>query len=214
MTPPLKQQAKVQTNATQGSVCKIAVEEVRFADPWEHYPDRPPYVDPKTGKPPPGFSNQCAIKVSVAIHGAGIEMKSFTAAAIGVNPKDLGRVEINGMSTAILATQLAMWLKKQPFCGLPMQPESITGNDWEKKIKGRTGIVYFADYWRRKTDREGRPTGDHIDLWNGARLTASGLLGALTTAARYLGQRSFLPGTDWGYSDLGTSKSILFWAVK
>jgi hypothetical protein len=66
----------------------------------------------------------------------------------------------------------------------------------------------------RKTDTRSHPTGDHIDLWNGSRLTASGLIGTLTTTARYLGQRSFLPATDWGYSDLGKSKTILFWEIK
>lgn len=214
MSKVIVQKAVVRTNTVKDSVCRIDVEPVKFRDLWEHYPDKPPYVDPKTRKPPPGFTNQCAIKVSVAIHGAGIEMKSFTAGVIGVNPKDFGRVGINGKNTATLASQLAIWLKKQPFCGLPQQPENVTGEDWEKKIKGRTGIVYFADYWMRANDMKDRPTGDHIDLWNGSRLTASGLLGTLTTAARYLGRRSFLPGTDWGYSDLGTSKTILFWEVK
>ena len=214
MSKVIKQQAIVRTNTTKDSTCRIEVEAVSFANLWAAYPSNPPYVDSKTGKPPKGFSNQCAIKVSVAIHGAGIEMKSFTAQVIGVNPKDFGRVVINGKNTATLAQQLVMWLKKQPFCGLPQQPENITGADWEKKIKGRTGIVGFADYWMRKPDKKDRPTGDHIDLWNGSRLTASGLIGTMTTAARFLGQRSFLPRTDYGYSDLGGSKAILFWEIK
>jgi hypothetical protein len=214
MSKVINQQAIVRTNTIKDSVCRIEVEPVKFANLWAAYPSDPPYVDPKTGKPPQGFSNQCAIKVSVAIHGAGIEMKSFSAKVIGVEPKDLGRVAINGKNTATLAQQLAAWLKLQPFCGLPQQAESITGEDWEKKIKGRTGIVYFADYWMRSIDKKDRPTGDHIDLWNGSRLTASGFLGTLTTTARFLGRRSFLPGTDYGYSDLGTSKTVLFWEVK
>ena len=32
---------------------------------WANYPDAKPYIDEKTGKPPKGFENQCAIKVSV-----------------------------------------------------------------------------------------------------------------------------------------------------
>lgn len=200
-----KQKATVKTNDTPGSVCRINVEPVKFADLWKGYPGSPPYVDPKTGKPPPGYSNQCALKVSAAIHSVGIEMKSY---AFG------DRVKINGKNAAALASNLANWLKQVPFCGLPKQPENVTGEKWEDKIKGRTGIVYFADYWKRSTDKEGQPTGDHIDLWNGSRLTASGFIGTLTTTARYFGQRSFLPGTDWGYSDLGTSKSILFWEIK
>jgi hypothetical protein len=214
MSSGVKQRATVKTNDTPGSVCRINAEPVKFVDLWKGYPSSLPYVDPKTGNPPPGYSNQCAIKVSVAIHSVGVDMKSFTPAVVGVPPNDLGRVLVNGKNTATLASQLAAWLKKQPFCGLPKQPESITGEMWEDKIKKRTGIVYFADYWTRNTDKAGLPTGDHIDLWNGSRLTASGFLGTLTTTARYLGQRSLLPGTAWGYSDLGTSKTILFWEIK
>lgn len=71
MTQALVQQARIRTNSTKDSVCKINVEVVTFAKLWEGYPSDPPYTDPKTGKPPPGYSNQCAIKVSVAIHKAG-----------------------------------------------------------------------------------------------------------------------------------------------
>ena len=214
MGKAIVQRAVVRTNSIKDSVCTIQVEALKFKNLWASYPSSPPYIDPKTGKPPAGYSNQCAIKVSVAIHGAGIEMKSFTPKVIGVDAKHFGMVTIDGKNTATLASQLATWLKLQPFCGLPQKPENITGADWEKKVNGRTGIVYFSDYWMRETDRAGQPTGDHIDLWNGKRLTASGFLGTLATTARFLGQRSFLPGTDWGYSDLGTSKNILFWEVK
>lgn len=205
MTVPLKQQARVRTNTVKGSVCRIDVEAVQFAKLWANYPEKPPYVDVKTGKPPPGYSNQCAIKVSVAIHKAGVEMKSFTGPS---------RIHVNGKNTAGLAEDLAAWLNKQPFCGLPQKHENVTGANWENKIKGKTGIVYFANYWKRKTDAEGRTSGDHIDLWNGSRLTASGLVGTLVTAGRYLGVSSFLAGSDIGYSDLGKSSQILFWEVK
>jgi hypothetical protein len=201
----LQQRATITTNKTPGSVCTVNVPVVTFATLWAGYPSSPPYVDPKTGKPPPGYSNQCAIKISASVHAAGVEMKSF---------KGRSKIVLNGKNAAGLAEELAAWLKTQPFCGLPTKPEAVTGADWQTKIKGRTGIVYFADYWKRNTDAKERPTGDHIDLWNGSRLTASGLLGTLTTMARFLGQRSIGAGTDWGYSDLGTSREILFWEVR
>ena len=207
MNKPLQQQFKIRTNTIKGSVCKIDVEPVKFSDLWEHYPDKPPYIDPKTGKPPSGFTNQCAIKVSVAIHGAGIEMKSFTAGVIGVNPKDFGRVEINGKNTATLAAQLAMWLKKQSFCGLPQQPENVTGEDWEKKIQGRTGIIFFGDYWRRDGESASSASGGHIDLWNKDALTSS-----FHTFLRFrIGVHRPWPRI---YSDLRGAKTILFFEVK
>lgn len=201
-TKKLVQQAKVRTNTTKDSVCSINVEPVTFAKLWESYPSGHPYTDPKTGKPPPGYENQCAIKVSAAIHGAGIEMKSFKGAS----------VTLNNLKTAVVATQLAEWLKLQPFCGLPKEPENITGKEWEGKIKGRSGIIYFEDYWHRQGETK-TATGDHIDLWNGSRLTANA-----ANNVRRIGINSIQwlpwPFTDLNFSDLSGSKKILFWEVK
>jgi hypothetical protein len=198
----LTQKARVRTNTVKKSVCSIQVEAVTFAKLWESYPSGHPYVDPKTGKPPPGFSNQCAIKVSMAIHGAGVEMKSFRG-------KD---IKINGLKTAYVAEHLNAWLKLQPFCGLPKEPENVTGKDWQDKIKGRTGIIFFANYWHRPGETK-TATGDHIDLWNESRLTANA-----PNLVRRFGITSiqWLPGplADYNFSDLGSSTTILFWEVK
>lgn len=204
MGASINQKAKIRTNPAKDSICKIDIQPVKFASLWTNYPDKPPYVDPKTGKPPPGYSNQCAIKVSVAIHRSGIEMKSFTGSS---------RILVNSKNTAALATELAAWLKKQPFCGLPQQPTAITGENWDKKITGTTGIVYFADYWLRSTDKTRKPTGDHIDLWNGSRITATGL-SFFSTFGRIIGIDEFFPGTEYGFSDLRKSSEILFWEIK
>jgi len=202
MSKTIVQQARVRTNTTKESVCSIQVDAVTFANLWESYPSGRPYVDHKTGKPPKGYENQCAIKVSKAIHGAGIEMKSFRGAS----------VKLNNRNAAILATQLANWLKLQPFCGLPKEPENITGKDWESKIKGRSGIIYFEDYWRRAGETH-TTTGDHIDLWDGSSLTPSAV-----NNVRRLGMRSIQwlpwPLDAFNYSDLGNSTQILFWEVK
>jgi hypothetical protein len=199
----LTQHVKVRTNTIKDPVCSVKVDAVTFAKLWESYPsDHHPYTDPKTGKPPPGFKNQCAIKVSVAIHGAGIEMKSFRGDA----------KQVHGLPVAYVASQLAEWLKLQPFCGLPMKPENVTGKDWQDKIKDRTGIIYFANYWMREGETK-KPTGDHIDLWNKSTLTTNP-----ANLVRRFGIRSihWLPGpfAEYNFSDLGNSTEILFWEVK
>lgn len=202
MGKTLVQQARVRTNTTKDSVCKVGVEAVTFARLWESYPSGHPYVEAATGKPPPGFSNQCAIKVSMAIHGAGVEMKSFRGSAI----------KMDGMTTAYVAEQLAAWLKLQPFCGLPKQPEDVTGKDWQDKITGRTGIIFFANYWKRDGETT-RPSGDHIDLWNKTKLTPNP-----ANWVRRFGFNSvqWLPGplAAYNFSDLAGSTQILFWEVK
>jgi hypothetical protein len=205
MGKALIQQARIRTNTVRDSVCSVQVEPVTFAKLWASYPGGHPYVDPKTGRPPQGYDNQCAIKVSVSLHGAGVQMKSFRGAAVAVN----------GLPAASLASQLAEWLKLQPFCGLPRWPEKVTGADWQDKIRSKTGIVYFANYWARNAGEKAsdRPSGDHIDLWNGSRLTATGM-SFFSTVGRRLGLNSLGAGTAWGYSDLGRSTEILFWEVK
>lgn len=77
MTKALKQSAKVRTNQTPGSVCKVQIDAVKFADLWSNYPKTStPYLDSK-GNVPMGYENQCAIRVSVSLGGSGPTMKSF-----------------------------------------------------------------------------------------------------------------------------------------
>lgn len=65
---------------------------------------------------------------------------------------------------AIRAQELANWLAR---------PGTLPGASIEKhggrgvfeNIKGKRGIIFFQNYWGPGNQ------GDHIDLWNGARLT-------------------------------------------
>lgn len=199
MTKALKQSAKVRTNPTPGSVCKVQIDAVKFADLWSGYPKTgTPYLDSR-GNVPTGYENQCAIRVSVSLGGAGLTMKSFKGSA----------VTVSGKKAAVRAQEMADWLKLQPFCGLPTEPEDITGEGWQGKIKGRTGIVFFKDYWQRQGERNA--TGDHIDLWNGSKMTATGAMIRAHAFMRFtLGIDSFFGM----YSDLGKSTQILFWEIK
>jgi hypothetical protein len=173
--------------------------ELTFDKLWQGYPSSKPYVD-KSGDPPKGFENQCAIKVSVALHAAGVDMKSFRGASVSVDGKRL----------AIRAEELAAWLKTQHLIGLPLKPEDVTGEEWQDKIKGRKGIVFFANYWAR--DGEKRLTGDHVDLWNKSTLTPS-----IESTLRFsLGMSRFpnLLGPGNWFSNLGKSETILFWEIR
>ena len=204
----LKQEAKVQTNATKDSVCSVNVPAVRFFDLWANYVSGSPYND-TSGE----YKNQCAIRMSATFHKIGIEMKSFSERTVkpAAGKKSIGRILLDGKASATRAPELAEWLKLVPFCGLPQKPENITGKNWEAKVKGRTGIIMFDGYWMREGEAAAVASGGHIDLWNGSRLTNNGALGTVETFLRFTLGVNSLPGL---YSDLRNSKTILFFEVQ
>jgi hypothetical protein len=199
---PIKQKAQVRTNTTKDSVCKIDVQPVTFAALWANYVTGDPYL--VDGKVPKGYENQCAIRMSATLHKVGIDMKSFSSATVTLKPgASFGRIILDGKYTAVKADQLGSWLSHQPFCGIG-KVEDITGQDWVKKVKGRTGIIMFDGYWTRDGESDSAASGGHIDLWNGEKLTGFG------SGLRV--QLNIVISGVW--SDFRNSKKILFFPVQ
>lgn len=149
------------------------------------------------------YPDQCAIKLSVALHAGGIDMQAYPGAA----------TYIDGKRAALRAAELAAWLGRQAFCGLPLALK-VTGADWQARIAGRCGLIYFANYWRRSG--ESQASGDHIDLWQRDSLSPSiesffrfrlGINKIANPFERLRGQ----PG-NW-YSNLDEATEILFWEI-
>lgn len=198
----------VRTNSIPNSVKEVSLKAVTFQELWDSYPSGNPYDNPT-------YKNQCAIRLSVTLHRVGIEMKSFSSKVVHPlsGQPTIGRIILDGRATATRADEMGEWLKLQPFSGLP-KAEDITGQDWESRVKERTGIIQFSGYWRRETDAASDASGGHIDLWNGSRLTVSSILNAGATFGRVIGMQDFRPGTSLGWSDLRSAKRILFWEIK
>ncbi|BAX60473.1 MULTISPECIES: type VI secretion system amidase effector protein Tae4 [Burkholderia cepacia complex] len=201
----------VKTTAVPKSHKEVELRSVTFSELWNNYAHGNPYDDPN-GQ----YQNQCAIRMSVTLHNVGIEMKSFSQKRVRPMPgkPTLGRLLLNGKSTATRAYEFAEWLKLRPMAGLPA-PENVTGADWENKVKGRTGIIFFFGYWQQQGDAANDLSGGHIDLWNGSRLPVSSTRGLFASIGRRIGISSLqIPLTDVGYSDLAKSKTILFWEIR
>ncbi|MGT2475569.1 type VI secretion system amidase effector protein Tae4 [Paraburkholderia terrae] len=196
----------VRTNTTPNSIKEVQLKALTFDELWNSYVTGDPYDDP-TGQ----YSNQCAIRMSATFHRVGIEMRSFSQKLVGPMPgkPTLGRIILEGKPTATRAYELAEWLKLRPIAGLP-SPENVTGPDWQSKVKGRTGIIFFFGYWQQDGDPHDNLSGGHIDLWNGSRLTNNGILGVAENFLRFTLNRPTGPG----FSDLSKSKKILFWEMK
>ncbi|NOZ53453.1 MAG: hypothetical protein GXP08_10000 [Gammaproteobacteria bacterium] len=91
-------------------------------------------------------------------------------------------------------------MNKLPINGI--QPgEDIQPKIFKQILSGKKGIVLFKDYWQRQG--ENNPSGDHIDLWNGSRLTD------WRTWLR-IQMDIVIPGI---WEDLSKSKKIRFWRV-
>jgi hypothetical protein len=136
---------------------------VRFETLWRNYPSEDPYVDSKTGQPPTGFANQCAIRLGYALAKSGVSFGSYQGKFCPGVKKNTGMVAV--------AQELANWLNRSGFPGCP-KSEVYTGKTVFDKIEDRTGIIFLANYWQRPGDSASTRTGDHIDLWNGSRMTA------------------------------------------
>ena len=177
---------------------KAPAKSLRFSDIWNNYPNHDPCVNPRTGKK--AYDDQCAIRLGKALEKSGVSFAKFPGSRCEFGPRD------NGM--ALRAQELAGWLRTRPFSSCPVAAP-IPSKDFVKWLQGRTGIVFFQDYWFR--DGEKFPTGDHIDLWNINQLTPS-----FTTFLRFrlgITQIPNLLGRGNYYTDLGKSRQILFWPI-
>lgn len=187
----------VKTNTTANSINQVKIKVITFAELKSHYPTSS--ISHGNGKDI--FDNHCAINVSDALFKAGIKLKSFQ----GVKCWGCPTPEDNKGIHAVRAQELANWLGKRPFAGCP-EAMSLTGDNFEEMIAGKTGIVFFKDYWQREgqTNRQ----GDHIDLWDKNSMVSTG----------YLSTQFRLIFPNWaetfGSSDLTRSTQVLFWEIK
>lgn len=104
-----------------------------------------------------------------------------------------------GADHILAAKELADWIEKSSHASFLVK-EDVTGSNWRGKVSGRTGIIYFEDYYLR-SDGSG---GNHIDLWDGNSMTGFGSY--LRTMFNIV-----IPSV---WSDLSKSKKIRFFPVK
>lgn len=189
MAKTLKQSIAVKTNTTKESVCRVDVPSVRFDALWSAYV-KGTVCDAKNDKGELLFSNQCAIRVSHALKKCGVTFKSYPKKRkCWVHPDE---------DHCLAAKELADWLELQPFVGCK-KAEVISGENWRDKVAGRTGIICFEDYYTPS----GGSGGDHIDLWNGSRMTD------LTSGLRT--RFGIVIPTIW--SDLRKARKIRFFPI-
>jgi hypothetical protein len=82
--------------------------------------------------------------------------------------------------------------------------EEINPSDYQRDLNHIQGIIFFKDFWQRTVNGNKETfrnrSGDHIDLWNGSRLTDWRTWFAISSVLN----------TGGVY---GKSKEIWFWRV-
>lgn len=101
-----------------------------------------------------GFENQCAIRMGLALQGAGVNTNSVSGARcwFGHNRSHILRVK-----------DLLPWIERNATT-IGCQKKSVHSNVTYSDFTNQKGIVYFENFWGTNNQ------GDHIDLWNGTRI--------------------------------------------
>lgn len=157
-----------------------------FTELWQNHPNvkgDTPILDRKT------YENQCAINLSVCLIRSGLQIKNY---------KGVLSWQEGAPKYPIRAQELADWLSGASST-LRSQREVYTGKNFmgETGVNGKTGVVFFKNYWGAGNK------GDHIDLWNGYRLTLPRSIIQI-----YLRFGNFGLGSDYK-----NSEQVWFWSV-
>jgi hypothetical protein len=166
-----------------------------FKTLWDNFPD----VDDvkakcfnKQAKSSAPFDDYCAILLSECFLKEGLAIDKATGNRCWSHA---------GSRHLLLAEQFANWLSNSPPAGFGTR-EKIPPGTFQKELAGRTGVLFFKDYWQRQGQSEENRSGDHIDLWSKSRITGSSMI--------YRGLIEWLGLV----SDLNKSREIWFWEVK
>jgi hypothetical protein len=100
--------------------------------------------------------NQCAIRMGTAFVGA-------KAVTCDYHPKSMGHT--------LRALEFAEGLQRGLFSNIGTTEVYKVGHPWLTKLAGRTGVVFFHNYYNRQGNDTGPLTGDHIDFWKMGELT-------------------------------------------
>lgn len=176
---------------------------ITFQKLWDNHPTNTDQENPCTTNGKKNFPNQCAIRVGVALTKCGVKTASIpNATHCWHHDKSEGHV--------IRAEELANGLTKIQLPGLkPVLKVSPT--EFSAELSGKRGIIFFKDYWRRtlsgKKESFRNRSGDHIDIWNGSRITNLSSWARIHLRIGSFGIHSI---TD-EFSDFEDSKEIWFW---
>ena len=160
-----------------------------FQTIWNNHPTIKgdvPLLDQKV------YANQCAINVSAALVRSGVPLTGFRGALSWQKEKP---------KYAIRAQELANWLKTT-FPRIPTSFKSVSAKDFSSQLYGQRGIIFFQNYWGLGNQ------GDHIDLWDGSKLTDWRSWARINIRVGSYGLHNLGAG-----SDFKKAEAVWFWGI-
>jgi hypothetical protein len=103
------------------------------------------------------FDNQCAIRLGECFERSGLSTKNMPVRRCWFHKDKPGHI--------LSAEEMATALEKFSISAKIQKSKKFKGAEGFSKIAGKKGIIFFKDYYGVNGQ------GDHIDLWNGGRLT-------------------------------------------
>lgn len=172
---------------------------LEFRNLWRNHPTNNSNQLPcrrDNGKPT--YHNQCAVRMGVCLRLSGVKPSQLSGLIdCGVHPYD----QMHFIRAQQLANRLASASGGIDGLGPVEKLTKDRPADFANELYGRRGLIFLMDYWsRRGESASGNATGDHIDLWDGYRTTASWLMEYFSWLGYY-----------GGYSG---AKQIWFWPIE
>jgi hypothetical protein len=128
---------------------------VSFKTLWTRHPSNMGVRSPCTTDGKVNFENQCAIRMGECFLKSGVPLGSFSGAKCYPGHK-------HNQSHILRAEELADWMKAQPVL---FGKVDIKRNVKASNYAGKNGVIFLKNFWGVGNQ------GDHIDLWNGSKMT-------------------------------------------
>ena len=128
-----------------------------FQQLWDNHPINWSPSEPspcKDAKGSPGFENQCAIRLGLALQGAGVNTDSVRGARCWHG---------HGKEHILRVLDLIPWIDANTG-SIGCKKKTVSKKVTYMNYSGKKGIVYFQNFWGRNNQ------GDHIDLWDGQKV--------------------------------------------
>jgi hypothetical protein len=135
-----------------------------FAQLWTSHPANwnPPETHPcrdKNGNVHSALDNQCAIRLGIALQGAGVVTDTVSGARCWNN---------HGLKHILRVKDFLPWIERNTTAIGCKKKTIHKGVTW-RDFSGKQGIAYFQNFWGTNNQ------GDHIDLWNGQKVAKGNL---------------------------------------